>query len=172
MDTYQQPKRSFTEILRDTGKTAKGIGTGLLNFAQDNPALVSSLVALTNMAFTDKENRTGLSHPMVQAGITYALLKGAPLLKNVGNLVGNANYATLEAQALMAKGNHLADTFPSAPLFFGRKKALAKIQQDAINKGNQVFYDAYQKHRASGRLTSDYAPHQIEQIKQELKNIS
>ena len=56
------------------------------------------------MAFTNKENRTGLSHPMVQAGITYALLKGAPLLKNIGNLVGNANYATLEAQALMAKG--------------------------------------------------------------------
>lgn len=172
MYTEQQPRRSFTEILRNTGSNAKGIGTGLLNFAKDNPALVSSLVALTNMAVTNKENRTGLTHPLVQAGITYALLKGVPFLKNVGSLVGNANYATLEAQALMAKGNHLADTVPSAPLLFGRKKAMAKIQRDATAKGNQVFYDAYQKHRANGTLRSNYAPHQIEQIKQELKNLA
>lgn len=171
MNNLQMPRRSFSEILKDTGSTAKNAGLKVAQWAQNNPELTASAIAAISMLLSNKKGTERVTNPLIQGGITYGLLKALPFLKNVGGLINNANYATLEAQALMAKGNHLADTVPSAPLLFGRKKAMAKIQKDAINKGNQVFFNAYQKYRSQGRLSSNYGINQIDAIKHELKNV-
>lgn len=170
-NSYTQPQRSFSDILRDGKNGIVNGGKAIMQFAQDNPGLSAAAVALLHSLMTNKENRSGLNNPLITGGLVYTLLKASPFIKNIGGLVNNANYATLEAQALMAKGNHLADNVLSAPLIFGRKKAMKRIQQDALAKGNQVFIDAYNKYRTQGLIKSNYRPDQINEIKQELKSI-
>lgn len=171
MSIENSSNRTFSDLVRESKNSIIKGGENIWQFAQSNPGMTAAAVALLHTLFTNKQNRGGINNPLLTGGITYSLLKAAPFISNLGNLVNNANYATLEAQALMAKGNHLADTVPSAPLFFGRRKAMQKIQRDAINKGNKIFIDAYNKYKQQGVLNSNYRPDQIEDIKRELRNI-
>lgn len=169
--TTVNTKPSFTELVKRGANTAGRVGTNVYNFAKDNPALIAGIVGTINALTSDSKNRSVFNNPITTALLTYGGLKLLPALNNVGSLVNNANYASIEAQALMAKGHHLADNIMSAPLLFGRKKAIQQIQRDAVNKGNQVYYDAYQRARQSGKLRSNYGMHQIEAIKNELRNM-
>lgn len=162
--------RSISTLINNFSNRAKYYGNKTVNWMTDNPvktaAAVAALTALTNK----DESKV---KPLLAGGITYALFGLLPKIMGTTNsLVDKANYTALEAQALMAKGNYLADTVPSAPLLFGRKKHMQKIQQDAIRKSNEVFYNAYQKYRQQGKLTSNYTIDQIDRIKDELKGMA
>ena len=170
-ENYTNTKPSLSDIVKRGSQTAGNIGRSVYTLAKDNPMITAGIMGAINALTTKSENRSVLNNPLTAMLLTYGGLQLMPALNNVGSLVNNANYATLDAQALMAKGHHLADNVLSAPLFFGRKKAMKKIQQEAAQKGNQVYYDAYQRYRQAGKLRSNYGMHQIDDIKRELQSM-
>lgn len=142
-------------------------GSNAIDWATSNPGKTAGLVGLTQyMLSGDKGN---LINPLITAGGTYALLS---LLPNAKRLVGNANYATLEARALMAKGNHLADKVPGAPLIFGRKKAMQRITEDANWKADEVYLKAYMDYVKQGIIKPGRRlPTNMNRVKAELRQV-
>lgn len=169
---------SFANLSKRWGNKALEFGGKAVNWAKDNPGKTAGIAALTAGALSSGSDNalTKLVTPLLTAGATYALLKGLPALSNVGgivnntkSLIGNANYATLEARALMEKGNHLADTIPGAPLIFGRKKAMKKIQMDANRRADKVFLDAYRDYVNKGAIAPLANIRGIDDIKNALR---
>lgn len=169
----QENSNSFKALAKKWGNKALQSGGQALDWAKDNPGktagIAAGIAALLGSISSDGASK--ITTPLITAGTVYALLKGLPMLQNAGNLVGNANYATLEARALMAKGNHLADAVPGAPLFFGRNKAMKRIQQEASRKAEQVFRDEYNKYRNQGKIKAPLKTGNIEEIKSALREV-